>query len=580
MKAKAFTLFALFFVAALAAGGQPIWPMFAQDAVHNGAVPVAGQPANRIMATLVYDPHAPQERHDRLTGGQLLVHYQTPLLDGDDVYMMLKTGTYTSIKTWGTQIWNEQRLTWSNGTLNLIWTFQTDWKPVPIGTTNANPLGPGFEPEFHPALSGSYIYVPGAGGTVYKLNKSDGSVAAHINPFGTSVDATIYLAGAIAVDPAGNVYYDAVQLRHGSDSWTETSIASWLVKVTAAGAATAVPWSSITPGLPAARDRCLGVFPAGQLPWPPSPTAVPEQITCGSQRPPVNTSPAVAPDGTIYVPSVAQLTNREAWMLAINPDLTPKWQTSLRDRFMDGCNVLLPPNGAPGGCRVGATTGYDPAQNRPGGGAVYDNGTAAPVVAPDGTIFFGSDSRYNYIQGHLMRFSASGQYLGAYPFGFDATPSLYRHDGTYSLLMKDNHYGGIGGYCDDPTACPRDRTATNPAYPEQYFLTQLSPNLSVEWQFQSGNTSSCTRNPDGSITCVSDHPDGFEWCVNASAVDGNGVLYANSEDGFIYEVNQGGGLRSALFLNLAIGAAYTPIAIAPDGKVYAENFGTLFVVGQ
>ena len=69
-------------------------------------------------------------------------------------------------------------------------------------------------------------------------------------------------------------------------------------------------------------------------------------------------------------------------------------------------------------------------------------------------------------------------------------------------------------------------------------------------------------------------------CVNAPAVDANGVLYANSEDGGIYEINQGGGLRSTLFLNLAIGASYTPIAIAPDGKVYAENFGTLFVVGQ
>ena len=49
-------------------------------------------------------------------------------------------------------------------------------------------------------------------------------------------------AGLLAVHMAA----DAVQLRHGSDSWTETSIASWLVKVTAAGAATAVPWSSIT----------------------------------------------------------------------------------------------------------------------------------------------------------------------------------------------------------------------------------------------------------------------------------------------------------------------------------------------
>jgi hypothetical protein len=147
--------------------------------VHNGSVSVAGQAANRILATLVYDPHAQQEQNDPIAAGTLLVHYQTPLLDGNDVYMEFKSGTYTSIKTWETQIWNEERLTWNGSALNQVWAFQSDWKPAPYGTLT---LGPGWEPVFHAALSGSYIYVPGAGGTVYKLNKSDGSVAAHINP--------------------------------------------------------------------------------------------------------------------------------------------------------------------------------------------------------------------------------------------------------------------------------------------------------------------------------------------------------------------------------------------------------------
>ena len=577
MKCRALVLFTVLFVAALAAAAQTLWPEFGQNAVHNGSVSVAGQNANRILATLVYDPFATQEQNDPITQNSLLVHYQTPLIDGNDVYMEFKSGTYTSIKTWETQIWNEQRLTWSNGSLNRIWAFQSDWKPAPYGTLT---LGPGWEPVFHGALSGSYIYVPGAGGTVYKLNKADGSVAAHVNPFGSRVDTTIFLGGPITVDAAGNVYYDTLQLPHGTDSWSALNINSWLVKITAGGAATAVPWASITPGLPPANGKCLGIFGNGQLPWPPSPTAVPDNVQCGSQRPPLNSTPAVGPDGTIYVPSVAHLWSREAWMLAVNPDLTPKWQTSLRDRFLDGCNVLLPPNGAPGGCRAGASTGYDPAQNRPGAGRIIDDGTSAPVVAPDGTVFFGAYTRYNYAQGHLMHFSATGQYLGAYPFGWDDTPAVYQHNGTYSLLTKDNHYGDTGSYCNVDASCPTDRTGTNPAYPEQYFLTQLSPSLTVEWQYQNTNTNSCTRNSDGSITCVSDHPFGFEWCVNAPAVDANGVLYANSEDGGVYEINQGGGLRSTLFLNLAIGASYTPIAIAPDGKVYAENFGTLFVVGQ
>ena len=576
MRSKAFVLFAALFATALAAGAQT-WPMFGQNAQHQGAVTVAGQASNHILATVVYDPFTTQEMNDPIATPDLLVHYQTPLLDGSDVYMEFKSGTYTSIKTWETQIWNEQRLTWSNGALNQVWAFQSDWKPAPYGTLT---LGPGWEPVFHAALSGSFVYVPGAGGTVYKLNKSNGSVAAHINPFGSSVDTTIFLGGPITADAAGNIYYDTLQLSHGTDSWSAQSINSWLVKVAANGTATAATWASITPGLPASNAMCLGIFGNGQLPWPPSPTAVPDSVTCGSQRPPLNSAPAIGADGTIYVPSVAHLWSREAWLLAVNPNLTPKWQTSLRDRFNDGCGVLLPASATQGGCRAGATVGVDPAQNRPGAGRIIDDGTSAPVVAPDGTIFFGAYTRYNYAQGHMMHFSASGQYLGGYAFGWDDTPSLYQHNGTYSLLTKDNHYGDVGSYCNVDSWCPPDRTASNPGYPEQYFLSQLSPSLTVEWQYQNTNHNSCTRQPDGSLSCVSDHPFGFEWCVNAPAVDANGVLYANSEDGGLYEINQGGGLRSTLFLNLAIGAAYTPVAIASDGKIYAENFGTLFVIGQ
>jgi hypothetical protein len=34
-----------------------------------------------------------------------------------------------------------------------------------------------------------------------------------------------------------------------------------------------------------------------------------------------------------------------------------------------------------------------------------------------------------------------------------------------------------------------------------------------------------------------------------------------------------------VFTNLALGAAYTPLAIGPDGLIYTENDGRLFVVG-
>ena len=156
--------------------------------------------------------------------------------------------------------------------------------------------------------------------------------------------------------------------------------------------------------------------------------------------------------------------------------------------------------------------------------------------------------------------SGGGQFQGAFDFGWDSTPAIYQHGGTYSVVIKDNHY--------DANCCPG--TAAPP--PGPYYITQLSANMALEWQFKS-----TTLDPD--------HPNGFEWCINAPAIDQNGTVYANSEDGNVYAIPQGHtgvftSPRSKLFLNIAIGAAYTPLAIGADGKLYTENDGFLFVVGQ
>ena len=48
----------------------------------------------------------------------------------------------------------------------------------------------------------------------------------------------------------------------------------------------------------------------------------------------------------------------------------------------------------------------------------------------------------------------------------------------------------------------------------------------------------------------------------------------------LYVINQGGTLKDHLFLNLAIGAAYTPLSMDGTGKIYTQNDGHLFVVGN
>jgi hypothetical protein len=59
----------------------------------------------------------------------------------------------------------------------------------------------------------------------------------------------------------------------------------------------------------------------------------------------------------------------------------------------------------------------------------------------------------------------------------------------------------------------------------------------------------------------------------------NGTVYA-SEDGNVYGIKQGGILKGKISLKNAIGAAYTPIAIGREGKLYTENDGDMFALGK
>lgn len=68
--------------------------------------------------------------------------------------------------------------------------------------------------------------------------------------------------------------------------------------------------------------------------------------------------------------------------------------------------------------------------------------------------------------------------------------------------------------------------------------------------------------------------------MNSPAIDADGIVYANSEDGNLFAIGPGGSLVQEIFQQLALGAAYTPASIGGDGKVYSQNDGHLFVVGK
>ncbi|MBZ5532018.1 MAG: hypothetical protein LAO20_11355 [Acidobacteriia bacterium] len=572
-------------------GGQPPdWPQWGLNPQHtlfDGGV--IGQPLNTNIVNLIYDFNTDAEKADPNAQGTLLVHYQVPLVDGNDVFIESKDGTYSN-STYSTQQWHQNKYSWHAGALVKQWTFNTDW------------FAPGssslfWEPVYHAALANGFLYDPGKGGTIFKINKSTGAVVKRINPFGTTIDANTFTASPLSADSSGNIYYNVIQVTQNNPTGflTDDVVNSWLVKVTPTDVVTKVSYSTLLAqaqikgdAVPRANDRCNVSFSPTQLPWPPQGNSNPQTTPCGSQRAAMNIAPAIAPNGTIYTISKAHLVTRYNYLVAVNPNMTGKWAASFRNRLNDGCGVSFPIGnpggaGANGGCAAGATFGVDPATNEPPPGRVLDDSSSTPTIAPDGSIFYGAYTLYNFAQGHMFHFSANGDFLNAFNFGWDNTPAIYPHGGTYSVVFKNNHYGGVGfgDYCSDPNWCP-DRSNPNASFlgPEQYFVSQFDPNLNIQWSFQNTNTQSCTRNPDGSLTCVSDHPNGFEWCVNAAVVDANGVVYANSEDGNLYAIGQGGTLNQSIFQQLAIGAAYTPASMDNNGRIYSQNDGHLFVVGR
>jgi len=415
--------------------------------------------------------------------------------------------------------------------------------------------------------------VPAAHGGVDEIRKSDGALVRRIRPFGD--DASVFLVGPPAA--AGEiVYYTAIALVPGN-AWGADVAGAWLVRMDRDGAVTKVAWNTLPLGAPASDAPCEIRFSLSTLPWPPSPTAVAPTLPCGAQRPAVGAGPAVGADGAVYLVSRAQFNARYGYVVSLNPDLSFRWAASLRGRLADGCDVTVPGNGTPGGCRAGTTTGVDPATNAPPAARVDDTSSAGPVPLPGGGVLYGAHTRYNYSQGHLMEFGPAGNFEGAYGFGWDSTPALAPHGGTFSIVLKENHYE-VGSYCNDSNFCPTPRSIVTPTDPEAYFLTRLSPSLAVESQFQNFNTESCMRAEGGELTCVEDHPGGFEYCVNVAAVDVDGTVYANSEDGNLYAVDPAGELTGRTFLDSAAGAAYTPVGIGPDGVVYAQNLGHLVAV--
>jgi hypothetical protein len=250
--------FTIQFAAASAAFAQ--WSQFGANPRHTGSATIVAQPLVRVLAEVVHDPLVPAEIDPG--SGDLFVHYAAPLLDGDDVFMTFKEAT--SIGPQGpVPSWSVHRLHWENGQLADKWSAPSDWQPVP----RSNGV---WEPVMQSVLANGSLYAPAAGGTLLQIDRSTGATIRRIKPF-PSIDSMTFLSGPPTADAAGNIVYGAFRLQENGP-WSNDVMGAWLVRVTPAGIATAVPFSPLVPNAPSASAQCTYEFPFGSIQHPPRQT--------------------------------------------------------------------------------------------------------------------------------------------------------------------------------------------------------------------------------------------------------------------------------------------------------------------
>lgn len=413
---------------------------------HSG-IQCSGITGMRVAAKLLQDPSS-QQIHD--IRGFVNIHYGTPLTRGAWVFVPGKRG-YTDDDNRGSATWSVTAHEWQGAKLVQRWSVDSAWKPfdaiTTFGTTD------GYEQVFQPAMTAAGIYMPESAGRLVRLDPTTGARLAVINPLaGTPFDGDplALVNSSLTVAPDGSIVYTlAAWVSDGNPNIPPRG--AWLVRVLADDSVTIAPWSKLAAasvGVPQERSLCHFQFgvagtPA-PLPWPPTLTELGPLFNCGAPRPPVNNAPAVSADGRYAF--IASINNNAVFYShVIKVDLStmsPVWAASLRDNLFDGCGVNTPvnrpDNSVENWCRFGTTRGVDRTFNLPPAGRNTSLFATAPVVAPDGTIYISSyTSGYDANMGHLHRFSAAGQPLQTFIYGWEVTPAVIPEQGGGFSIATD-----------------------------------------------------------------------------------------------------------------------------------------------
>lgn len=446
-----------------------------------------------------------------------LIHYGAPLITAANTVIV-------PVKTGAQDGFQVKAIDGTNGVTK--YTLATDY------TLPTHNWIPAYQPVVATGTFGTRLYYAGAGGTIWRVDNPDSntpsapvrlvfySSLAGYNANASAFNTSVFVNTPITADSNGNIFFG----------------------FRAQGVAPA-PLSTTQSGFARIDSFGNGTFVlAGNA-------ANDAQIERDSH----NVAPALSNDETtLYVAVKWATSSRYCYLLGLNATtLQTKYSVFLRD----------PRTGDPAG--------------------VPEDGTASPMVAPDGDVYFGVQGTppNNGSRGFLLRFSGDLSVTktpGA--FGWDYTAGIvpanlvpaYHGSSSYLLFCKYNEYAFQDGSGVNRVALLDPNSTQLDPHSSSVGLVEMREVLTVI-----GPTPDANSQPTFP-TAVR------EWCINAPAVNpATKSVFFNNEDGKAYRWNLAtNSLDQAITLNQGIGQPYVPTVIGPDGTIYTLNGGTMFALGN
>lgn len=489
----------------------PAWYGYGRDAQHTATFAFAAQPVKRIHW------HKPVDLAPQYQGGDLLIHYGSPVITAKDTVMM-------PVKTGATGGYRVEARNGVDGSLK--------WK---IDTGYLVPPGGGFTPSYNLVMTAAgRVYFPDSGG---RLSYRDAPDAAHgatgsVVFYGASAyaaaastyDANIMVSTPLMADAEGDVFFG-----FEAAGATPANLVSGIARIDAAGNGT---WVSATS---AASDA--GILKAAKC-----------------------SAPALSNDGgTIYV--AVRDASAHGYLLALDSTtLATRAKVALMDpaageaAIISDSSTASPTVGPDGDLYFGvleSSLGHTPRtlDHNDRGWLLHFDATLATVKTPGS---FGWDDTASIVPASMV-------------------PS-YTGSSAYLVCTKYNNYFGAGAGASigdglnrvavlDPNA-----TQNDPVIATAQVMKEIVTVLGVTPDPEAGGAPGAVRE-----WCIN-------TCVVDPTTKS---VYVNSEDGWMYRWDlTTNTLADRLRLTNGFGEAYTPTAMGPDGRIYCINNAALFSIGK